>query len=607
MTGPAATGQGEDGLWEKLRRRKVVQWGIAYSVGAWGFLQGLEYVSETFGWSGQLRQVALLTLLIGLPVVLVVAWYHGDRGEQRVSGVELAIITLLFLIGGGIFWRYDRAGEPAPAAVPAVAADASPAAAGANPADGASIAVLPFVNMSTDAENEYFSDGITEELLNVLVRVEGIGVASRTSSFAYKGSKLGAAAIAQELKVGHILEGSVRKSGNRVRITAQLIDAKQDRHLWSETYDRELTDIFAIQDEIASAIVAALRGTIGTARADAAVGVRADTENLQAYEIYLKARELFIARKDLPESVRLFERVVALDPKFARGWEGLAAVAAVMKSWDFHDRNYSELSRSAAQRALELDASLSMPWAALARSMEDASPIDWAGSLEMYDRAIAADERNGTALLWRSIAWLNLGFFERALADQDRCLAQDAGYQNCRRWKALTLLFAGDTARAIELYAEGGAAGFVWNRADSFVGPLLRRGERVGAILLLKELGATPDLNAALLEILARPDGPRSALTDEVVRAALADRTATFSQRVGEEKVHLWLGEYDLVAMAPDLSSDSLVHWEPGYPRFRSSPAFKAVVERLDIAAYWRAHGYPPQCRAVGKRDFTCD
>ena len=247
-----------------------------------------------------------------------------------------------------------------------------------------------------------------------------------------------------------------------------------------------------------------------------------------------------------------------------------------------------------------------MPWAALARSREDASPIDWAGSLDMYDRALAADAHNGTALLWRSIAWLNLGFFDRALADQDRCLAQDPGYQNCRRWKALTLLFAGDTARAIELYAEGGAAGFVWNRADSFVGPLLRRGERVGAILLLKELGATPELNAALLEILAQPDGPRSALADEVVRAALADKAATFSQRVGEEKVHLWLGDYDLVARTPDLGSDSLVHWEPGYPRFRSSPAFKAVVERLDIAAYWREHGYPPQCRAVGKQDFAC-
>ena len=597
--------QAGEGFWPRLRRRKVVQWGIAYSVGAWGFLQGLEYVSEAFGWPGQLRQVAILALLIGLPVVLVIAWYHGDRGEQRVSGAELTIITLLFLLGGGIFWRYERATVTDPAGAPATAVPAMPAVAAGD--GGASIAVLPFVNMSADAENEFFSDGISEELLNVLVRVDGLGVASRTSAFAYKGSKLGAAAIARELKVDHILEGSVRKSGNRVRITAQLIDATQDRHLWSETYDRELNDIFAIQDEIANAIVTALRGTIGTANASTAVTVRADTENLQAYELYLKARELFIARRDLPESLRLFERAVELDPQFARGWEGLASVAAVMRSWGFGDRDYPEVGRRAAERALELDGTLSTPWAALGNIKTEELPVDWAEVMRLYDRAIAADEHNGTAWLWRSVAWVNLGFFDRALADQDRCLKQDAGYQNCRRWKALTLLFSGDTDGAVDLYAEGGAAGFVWNRADSFVGPLVRRGERVGAVLLLKELGATPELNDALLELLSKPAGRRSALSEEVVRASLEDKDSVFGQRVSEAKVRLWLGDFEQIAALPEISTDTLVHWEPGYPGFRNTPAFKAVLGRLGIPAYWREHGYPPQCRAVGTRDFTCD
>jgi TolB-like protein len=594
--------QAVEGFWAHLRRRKVVQWGVAYSVGAWGFLQGLEYVSEAFGWPGQLRQVAILALLIGLPVVLVIAWYHGDRGAQRVSGAELTIITLLFLLGGGIFWRYDRATETPSAGPPA--ADVPTVAASGT---GASIAVLPFVNMSTDAENEFFSDGISEELLNVLVRVDGLGVASRTSAFAYKGSKLGAAAIARELKVDHILEGSVRKAGNRVRITAQLIDATQDRHLWSETYDRELTDIFAIQDEIANAIVTALRGAIGTAGAASAVSVRADTENLQAYELYLKARELFIARRDLPESMRLFERTVELDPQFARGWEGLASVAAVMRSWGYIDRDYREIARGAAERALQLDDTLSTPWAALGQVKTEILPVDWAGVLELYDRAIAADEHNGTAWLWRSIAWVNLGFFERAVADQDRCLTLDAGYQNCRRWKALTLLYAGDTAGAIELYAQGGAAGFVSNRADSFVGPLARSGERVGAILLLKELGLTPEQNDAVLELVSKPPGRRSALSEEVVRAAMGDRDSVFAQRVNEAKVRLWLGDFDQIAASPDLDTNTLVQWEPGYPAFRQSPAFKSVLEHLGIPAYWREHGYPPQCRAVGKQDFACD
>ena len=599
--------QAGDGLWGKLRRRKVVQWGIAYSVGAWGFLQGLEYVSEAFGWPGQLRQVAILALLIGLPIVLVIAWYHGDRGEQRVSGTELVIITLLFLLGGGIFWRYDHSAETVPAKA-ASAADPGAAAAPAAAADtGASIAVLPFVNMSTDPGNEFFSDGISEELLNVLVRVDGLGVASRTSSFAFKDSKLGAAAIARELKVRHILEGSVRKSGNRVRITAQLIDAAQDRHLWSETYDRELTDIFAIQDEIANAIVTALRGTIGTASATAAVNVRADTENLEAYEIYLKARELFIARRDLPETVRLFERVVALDPKFARGWEGLAAVSSVMNSWGFDDRDYDALARQAAARALELDPSLSMPWAAIAMTDMNDLPVSWSDVLLKFDRAIAIDPRNSTALLWRSIALLNLGFFDRALADQERCLAQDPGYHNCRRWKALTVLFSGDAGQALDLYAQGAAEGFVFNRAGDFVPQMVSRGDRIGAILLLQEMGAPPRVNAILVAALAQPAVPRPAQEAQAVFDALADESSPLLQRLEADRVRLWLGQYQKVGESRVPDSDLLLHWAPGFPRFRNSPAYKALIERLGIAAYWREHGYPPQCRAVGKLDFTCD
>ena len=601
------TGQAGDGLWDKLRRRKVVQWGIAYSVGAWGFLQGLEYVSEAFGWPGQLRQVAILALLIGLPIVLVVAWYHGDRGAQRVSGAELSIITLLFLLGGGIFWRYDRATETTPARAPATVDPAAVASTPAATDAGASIAVLPFVNMSTDADNEFFSDGISEELLNVLVRVDGLGVASRTSSFAYKGSKLGAAAIARELKVDHILEGSVRKAGNRVRITAQLIDATHDRHLWSETYDRELTDIFAIQDEIANAIVTALRGTIGTANAAAAVSVRADTENLQAYELYLKARELFIARRELPEVVRLFERVIELDPNFARGWEGLAAVASVMNSWGIRDRDYDALARRAAARALELDPSLSMPWAALAMTEMNDLPVSWGEVLGKFDRAVATDPRNSTALLWRSIAWINLGFFGRAMADQDRCLEQDPGYQNCKRWKALTLLFAGDGAQALELYAQGAAAGFVFNRAGDFVPELVKQGDRIGAVLLLKEMGASPEVNAILVAALAQPSVPRSAAEVQAVLDVLADESAPLLARLEPARVFLWLGQYQNIGESATIDSDLLLQWAPGFPRFRNSPAFKAMLERLGIPAYWREHGYPPQCRAVGKQDFTCD
>jgi TolB-like protein len=598
---------GAGGVWEKLSRRKVVQWGIAYSVGAWGFLQGLEYVSDAFRWPEQLRQVAILALLVGLPVVLVVAWYHGDRGQQRVSGTELAIITLLFLLGGGIFWRYDRASEPVAtgtleSATPQAGTGVAPAVAAAGP----SIAVLPFLNMSTDEENEYFSDGISEELLNVLVRVEGLGVASRTSSFAYKGSKLGAVAIARELKVGHILEGSVRKSGNRVRITAQLIDAAQDRHLWSATYDRELTDIFAIQDEIANAIVTALRSEIGTASAVAAVSVRADTENLEAYDQYLKARELFIARRDLPESVRLFERVVELDPRFARGWEGLAAVCGVIESWGIRDRDYTALARAAANRALELDPSLSMPWSVLGMTLKQSWPVDYARQFEMSARAIEADPRNATAYLWRSLAWLELGFFDRALADLERCLALEPNYPNAVRHKALALLFAGRTDEALRLFEQGVATGFITSRAENFIGPLLARGDTLAVRLLMDDMSLDPAVRDILIESLQHPGNPGAGRRG-VIEQYFSDPDSPYVVGLGLTHPYLWLGDFDRAGDTKDNRSSAIAAWDRHPAGWRNSPGFKRKLEAQGVTAYWRKYGYPPQCRASGARDFTCN
>ena len=215
--------QSDEGVWDRLRRRKVVQWGLVYVAAAWGFLQGLEYVSEAFHWPDQLRQVALLALLIGLPVVLVLAWYHGDRGEQRFRGTEVAIISLLLLLGGGIFWRYERASEvDTTVSSPAEPAIASPPDNAVAP-DDQSIAVLPFADMSPEKDQEYMSDGIAEELLNLLSKVPDLKVIARTSSFAFKGERIEIAEIAKKLNVAHVLEGSVRKSGDRVRITAQLI------------------------------------------------------------------------------------------------------------------------------------------------------------------------------------------------------------------------------------------------------------------------------------------------------------------------------------------------------------------------------------------------
>ena len=251
-------------------------------------------------------------------MALVIAWYHGDRGQQRLSAPELAILTLLLLVGGGIFWLYQRGGDAPVTAAPATGPTAE--ATGSRP----SIAVLPFVNLSNDPENEYFSDGLAEQLLNDLARVEGIEVVGRTSSFAFKGRNLDLRAIGKELGVAHILEGSVRKAGNRVRISAQLVSAGNGLNLWSASYDRELTDVFAVQEQIATQVIEALRVSLLGAEAQR---LRArPTRNLEAYDAYLRGMQQ-LARASwgsLRQAAAEFRRALVLDPRYILAHVGLA-------------------------------------------------------------------------------------------------------------------------------------------------------------------------------------------------------------------------------------------------------------------------------------------
>jgi TolB-like protein len=611
----------------ELKRRNVIRMAGLYLVGAWLLVQVAGTLLPVFDAPAWVMKTLVGLLAACFIPALVFSWVFeltpkGLKRDEDVKPEESIapqtarrmnrmIIAVLVLALG--YFGFDKfvltpRREVALVAATEKSVAARPSAESKALANAKSIAVLPFVNMSADTGNQYFSDGISEELLNALVHVDGIEVASRTSSFAYRGSPLGTTAIAAALRVGYIVEGSVRKSGDRVRITAQLIDALHDRHLFSETYDRDLTDIFAIQDEIANAVVAALRGTLaGAQQAPRVVKVRADTENLQAYDLYLKARELFIARKDLKESIQLFEKVVELDSKFARGWEGLAAVCAVAESWGIRDRAYTALAKRAAERALELDPSLSMPWAALAQVEQRTLPVNWEKALALSDRAIAADPKNATAYLWRSISWINLGFFKQAMADQDRALAIDPNYQNCERWKALALLFNGDTDQALAAFERGVAGGFIVNRADSFVPPLLQRGNRMAALLLMEAMGGKPELSKILLEAVARPGAPRpdARATVERYMSAKDDR---FVWRFSRAKAYLWLGDYDQVADATDDDDPTniIAAWERVPASFRNSPGFKRLLERLGVPAYWRKHGFPPQCRPLGATDFEC-
>ncbi len=616
-------------LLAELRRRNVIRMAGLYLVGAWLITQVAATLLPVFEAPAWVMKSLVGLLALGFVPALVFAWIYELTPEGIKRDAEVApeqsiapqtakrmdrmifIVLLLALLFFGVDkFLLAPSRELALVAKTTAAVKAEVAVtttAMPENIDSRSIAVLPFVNMSNDADNAYFSDGISEELLNVLAKVEGLGVASRTSSFAYKGSKLGSAAIASELKVAHILEGSVRKSGNQVRITAQLIDAANDRHLWSETFDRELTDIFKIQDEIANAIVVALRVKLDASGAPQKVLVRADTDNMPAYELYLKARELFIARKELPESVHLFERSVEMDPTFARGWEGLAAVSAVAPSWGETDRDYTALAALAAERALELDPTLSMPWAVKAQILQGQWPADYGAQLAGYDKAVVADPRNATAFLWRGIAWIRLGYFERAIADFDRAIALEPGYLNAIRHKALALLFAGKEDEAFALYDSGIAKGFVSSRTENFIAPLYAHGRRSEAMLLMGVGTMAPELREALLLKLDHPEAPLADLRALVQRHAKDPEVNLATGNLSLPHVYLWLGDYDSVGGTDDRVTSTIIAWDRYPASFRNSPGMKRKLTNMGVVAYWRTHEFPPQCRTVGSDDFTCD
>jgi TolB-like protein len=411
--------RGEEGAWGRLRRRKVVQWGIVYAAGAWGFLQGLAYVSSTFDWPRQFQQLTTLALMVGLPVTLVLAWYHGDRGQQRVTRVELAILTLLFLLGGGIFWRYQSASPPSPAvSVPAPAA---------TPADARpSIAVLPFENRSDEHQDAYFVDGIHDDILTQLSKVSALKVISRTSVEQFRDTRLPTKTIAEQLGVKSILEGGVQRAGNRVRINVQLIDAGTDAHLWAESYDRELTaaNIFAIQSEVAAAIAGALKAALTPderARANAV-----PTQDLAAWESYQLGRQRQAKRSSeaVAEARVFFEKAIEQDPRFALAYVGLAEALLLQTQYGgvSKEEAYTRADRAVAS-ALAIDPGLGEAWTSAASIAEGREQFDRAD--EMFRRAIGLNPNYATGRQWYGEFLNNHGRHEEAIAEMRAAIALD--------------------------------------------------------------------------------------------------------------------------------------------------------------------------------------
>jgi serine/threonine-protein kinase len=348
----------EPSFFHHLRERKLVQWALAYLAGAWAVLESAGYVGDQFGWPTVVGQVLIVLVAFGFFFTLVLAWYHGEKGRQRISGPELLILVVL-LVGAGatasaLRERAQR-GPSSPAtsraqgAVPSIPADGRP-----------SVAVLPFANLSADPSDAYLPDGFHEEVLSHLAKIAGLRPVSRTSVMEYREPDRNLRQIAAELGVDFVLEGSVRKVLDQLRVTVLLVDAPGDQQVWTETYDERfaLETLLDTESEIARRVAASLQTRL-TPREDALMAAR-PTENLEAYQAFLRGRYFqdlpHFTEDDVARALREFERAVELDPAFALAWMELAnAHAQEVFYWTDTSEERKELARAAAQRAMALE------------------------------------------------------------------------------------------------------------------------------------------------------------------------------------------------------------------------------------------------------------
>jgi TolB-like protein len=455
----------------ELKRREVFR--VAAVYGAVGFvvLQVADLLAEGLALPDVVLRTATFLVLLGFPIALVLAWAYERTasGVKRTDPAETSEIDaivaqpaasrwpsgLLALAGvaalvAGAWWvgRSTATGELERASVSSEGA----AAVGVMPQgvsrhdeavlqvayadfsqdERPSIAVLPFVNMSADEEQDYFADGMTEELLNALAKIRELRVAGRTSSFAYRGQERDLREIGDELGVRYLVEGSVRKQGDRLRITAQLVDAEDAFHLWSETYDRTLDDVFAVQTEIAESIAGALEVSLGLGAEEALI---TPTSDLDAYDLYLAAQARMRGRREgVEEAVRLYAAAVARDSGWAPAWAGLAQAEALVPYYHFEGDGLnspdsavweSSLARAerAARRALQLDAANAGAEVALANVVRDR--WEWDAAETHYLRALEIDPDNAEAHQQYAEHLAQIGRLDEALRSAHRSVALD--------------------------------------------------------------------------------------------------------------------------------------------------------------------------------------
>jgi len=600
----------------ELKRRNVVRVGIAYVIVGWLLAQVAEFAVENFGAPDWVLKIFVVFLILGLPLALFFAWAfeltpEGIKLEKNVvrdesithhTGRKLDFIIIAVMAVALIYMVADKfIGEPEKTEVEEITETTVP--------DDKSIAVLPFVNMSDD--KDYFADGLSEELLNLLAKIPDLRVIGRTSSFAFKGKNQDLRVIGDALGVSTVLEGSVRRSGDRLRITAQLINTDDGSHLWSDTYDREMADIFDIQDDVANAITTALQLRLVS---DTVVKADRSTQNTEAYALYLESLAMVREGSDPLATIEVLNRALELDPKFVRGHEQKAILYWTAAGWDLDSTTAQQLVYDSAKKAFEID-----PSSIVAQTfMATADPIGWTWSIELdaIERALREMPENFSLL--HSYCWdLGMvGYFREALQCSDRMISLEPlaalGYER----KAVALIAMGRRAEAQEAWRKSADFGFEIDLINNVFDYLLH-GQDEEAMELVENLPAGQDREIvgmdagdfrSFVERARNPDSGRQYLRDTV--PALA---ASASNHYNAINANIWYLAFDALDDYYDViykmnevdtswtNSDMLAYVGRAFKSsgYTEDPRFTPLRNRWGMLDLWDERGPPDDCTKV--------
>lgn len=620
-------------FFQELKRRNVIRVGIAYVLGAWVLLQIIDFALEVIVAPDWILQVFFLAALAGLAIALIAAWIfevtpEGIKRESKLdrsqsiapeTGRKLDRTIIVFLSIAVVLLLVDRfTGVPAVTdkAPPEIVEQASyqeGSSESVTSSGPVTIAVLPFINMSSDKEQEYFSDGITEEILNRLAGIRELQVAARTSAFSFKGQNQDVREIAQLLGVSNILEGSVRKAGDQVRITAQLIRAADGFHLWSEAYDRRLENIFAIQDDIATQIAGALQVSLGISTSQSIQPGK--TINPEVYDLYLRALNLHRQRGlGVVEAIELYEQALAIDPEFAPAWAGLSHSYIVVINYVSEEErerlgDLGAKSMAAAKKALELNPNLPTALHAMANNLF--FQFEWKRAEEYYQRALRLDP-DSSDIMEDYLSLLTFSWqFEKALQVGERMIELDPRVPVFMLMMSILNHAMGDfeqrnwyTNQGLEISPHL-ANLQTWKLSELLMDERYEEARRFAA-------GMDPDSNAPADAVMAIDwlAGSRQDISSDELHAL--EQIPAMLILVGRYEDWLegarnngaiwseWALSSTIELQAPIVTPDLM-------SEYRSDPRTKAFLEELRLPEYWREVGWPEACRPLPNEDFVCN